>query len=65
MQKADITEQQASTTSLSEKDLQDARQVINIFIQAWKNYGLYPEDHVNTKILSRPGRITACIRRIM
>ncbi|MEN8232839.1 MAG: HEAT repeat domain-containing protein [Thermodesulfobacteriota bacterium] len=35
-------------TSLSDKELQDARQVINIFIQAWKNYGLYPEDHVNT-----------------
>ena len=49
MQKADTAEQQVSTTSLSDKDLQDARQVINIFIQAWKNYGLYPEDHVNTK----------------
>jgi hypothetical protein len=49
MQKADTTEQQVSTTSLSDKGLQDARQVINIFIQAWKNYGLYPEDHVNTK----------------
>ncbi len=49
MQKADTTEQQVSTTSLSKKDLQGARQVINIFIQAWKNYGLYPEDHVNTK----------------
>jgi hypothetical protein len=50
MQQADTTEQQVSTTtSLSDKDLQNARQVINIFIQAWKNYGLYPEDHVNTK----------------
>lgn len=49
MQKADATEQPVSATSLSDKDLQDARQVINIFIQAWKNYGLYPEDHVNTK----------------
>ena len=49
MQKADSTEPQVSTTSLSDKDVQDARQVINIFIQAWKNYGLYPEDHVNTK----------------
>jgi hypothetical protein len=49
MQKADTTEQQVSASSLSEKDVQDARQVINIFIQAWKNYGLYPEDHVNTK----------------
>ena len=49
MQKADLTVQQDPEISLSEKDLQDARQVINIFIQAWKNYGLYPEDHVNTK----------------
>ena len=51
MQKADTTEQQEipAPTSLSDKELQDARQVINIFIQAWKNYGLYPEDHVNTK----------------
>jgi hypothetical protein len=49
MQKEDSTAQQVSTVSLSDKDLQDARQVINIFIQAWKNYGLYPEDHVNTK----------------
>jgi len=49
MQKADTKEQQVATASLSDKDLQDARQVINIFIQAWKNYGLYPEDHVNTK----------------
>ena len=49
MQKADMTGQQVPATSLTDKDLQDARQVINIFIQAWKNYGLYPEDHVNTK----------------
>lgn len=49
MQKADTKEQQVATTPLSDKDLQDARQVMNIFIQAWKNYGLYPEDHVNTK----------------
>jgi hypothetical protein len=49
MQKADTTEQQVPTACLSDKDLQSARQVINIFIQAWKNYGLYPEDHVNTK----------------
>ncbi|MDF1591374.1 MAG: HEAT repeat domain-containing protein [Desulfobacterales bacterium] len=34
--------------SLSGKELQDARQVINIFILAWKNYGLYPEDHEST-----------------
>ncbi|MDW7773647.1 MAG: hypothetical protein SCH71_12240 [Desulfobulbaceae bacterium] len=49
MQKADTKEQPAAPTSLSAEDLQDARQVISIFIHAWKNYGLYPEDHVNTK----------------
>ncbi len=49
MQKTDTTEQQVSAPSLSDKDLQDARQLINILVQAWKNYGLYPEDHVNTK----------------
>jgi hypothetical protein len=51
MEKVNATEQQEipAPTSLSDKELQDARQVINIFIQAWKNYGLYPEDHVNTK----------------
>lgn len=49
MQKADTTDQQVPTAPLSDKDLQDARQVINTFIQAWKNYGLYPEDHINTR----------------
>jgi hypothetical protein len=50
MQKENTTEHQENSapTSLSDKKLQDARQVINIFVQAWKNYGLYPEDHVNT-----------------
>ena len=50
MQKVNTTEQQeiSPPTSLSDKELQDARQLINIFILAWKNYGLYPEDHVNT-----------------
>ena len=50
MQKADTKEQQeiSARESLSDKELQDARQVINIFILAWKNYGLYPEDHVST-----------------
>ena len=49
MQKADTKEQQEipAPTSLSDKELQDARQVVNIFILAWKNYGLYPEDHIN------------------
>ena len=50
MQKADTKEQQEipAPTSLSDKKLQDAGKLINIFILAWKNYGLYPEDHVST-----------------
>ncbi len=50
MQKADTKEQQkiSARESLSDKELQDARQLINIFMLAWKNYGLYPEDHVST-----------------
>jgi len=35
-------------TSLADKELRDVRQVINIFILAWKNYGLYPENHEST-----------------
>src|SRR5210317_2124431 len=34
--------------SLPAKELQDARQVINILLLAWKNYGLYPEDHTSS-----------------
>jgi hypothetical protein len=50
MKKENTKEQQEipASTSLSDKGLQDARQVIKIFILAWKNYGLYPEDHVTT-----------------
>jgi hypothetical protein len=50
MQKEDTKEQQEipAPTSFSDKELQDVRQLINIFILAWKNYGLYPEDHATT-----------------
>ena len=50
MPQAETKEKQKTqgASSLSDKELQDARQVINIFILAWKNYGLYPEDHVTT-----------------
>jgi len=34
--------------SPSDKELRDARQLINILTLAWKNYGLYPEDHEST-----------------
>lgn len=50
MQKVNTIEQQeiSAPKSLSAKELQDARQVINIFILAWKNYGSYPEDHTSS-----------------
>ena len=50
MEKANTKEQHKipAPTAISDKELRDARQVINIFILAWKNYGLYPEDHVST-----------------
>ncbi len=50
MEKVSTKEQQeiSASESLSDKELQDARQLINIFILAWKNYGLYPEDHITT-----------------
>ena len=44
----DTTEQQevSAPKSLSAKELQEAGQVINIFLLAWRNYGLYPADHI-------------------
>ena len=50
MEKVNTKEQHKipAPTALSDKELRDARQVINIFTLAWKNYGLYPEDHVST-----------------
>jgi hypothetical protein len=51
MQKASPIEQNkiTATKSLSAKELQDARQVFNIFHLAWKNYGLYPEEHIASR----------------
>ena len=51
MQKPSSTEQQniSAPKSLSAKELQDARQAINTFLLAWKNYGLYPEEHTASK----------------
>ncbi len=50
MTRADTLEQPEKQVhrSLSDKELQDARQAVKTFLLAWKNYGLYPEDHVNT-----------------
>ncbi len=50
MEKLNTKEQHkiSAPAAISDKELQDARQVINIFTLAWKNYGLYPEDHVSS-----------------
>ena len=50
MQKANSIKQQniSAPKSLAAKKLQDARQVFNILQLAWKNYGLYPEDHTSS-----------------
>jgi len=50
MRKVNTPDQQdiSAPKSLSAKELQDARQVINILLLAWKNYGLYPEDHTSS-----------------
>ena len=34
--------------SPADKELRDARHLLNIFTLAWKNYGLYPEEHEST-----------------
>jgi hypothetical protein len=50
MPQAETKEKQEiqASESLTDKELQDARQLINVFILAWRNYGLYPEDHITT-----------------
>ena len=46
MQNTDSRKQKKSASeSFSDKELQDAGQLVNIFMLAWKNYGLYPEEH--------------------
>ena len=46
MQNTDSKKQkEAAAESFSDKELQDAGQLVNIFMLAWKNYGLYPEEH--------------------
>ena len=51
MQKTSSTETQniSAPKTISAKELQDTRQAINAFLLAWKNYGLYPEEHAATK----------------
>ena len=46
MQNTDSRKQKKSAAeSFLDKELQDAGQLVNIFMLAWKNYGLYPEEH--------------------
>jgi hypothetical protein len=40
--------QQSSEKILSETELKDARNLLKVFLQAWKNYGLYPEGHATS-----------------
>jgi hypothetical protein len=37
--------QESHGETLSETELKDARDLLKVFLQAWKNYGLYPEGH--------------------
>ena len=34
---------------LSETELGDARKLLKVFLQAWKNFGLFPEGHATSK----------------
>ncbi len=48
---AKTTEQEKHSLgkTLSEKELIDARNLLKIFLQAWKNYSLYPEGHATSR----------------
>jgi hypothetical protein len=35
--------------TLSDAELNDARDLLKVFLQAWKNYGLYPEGHATSR----------------
>jgi hypothetical protein len=46
MQSKDSRKQKESASEcFSDEELKDAGQLVNIFMLAWKNYGLYPEEH--------------------
>jgi hypothetical protein len=46
----ETTEQQSKflEEALSETALKDARDLVKVFLQAWKNYGLYPVGHATS-----------------
>ena len=50
MQTATTTEQdkEPAGKTLSETAIKDAGNLIKVFLQAWKNYGLYPEGHATS-----------------
>ena len=55
MQSGDPTDQttQSKGKELSEKELHDARKLVQFLLLAWRNYGLYPEGHAaSTKALA-------------
>ena len=39
---------QAPDKTISEAELKDAGNLLKVFLQAWKNYGLYPEGHATS-----------------
>lgn len=41
--------QQSPGKNLSEAELKDAGSLLKVFLQAWKNYGLFPEGHATSK----------------
>ena len=46
--------QESHGETLSETELKDARDLLKVFLQAWKNYGLYPEGHaISSKSLQK------------
>ncbi|MDX1776543.1 MAG: hypothetical protein R3297_08165, partial [Desulfobulbales bacterium] len=51
MPKANTKQQLKESTEsiLSETELKDARSLLKVFLQAWKNYGLFPEGHATSK----------------
>ena len=51
MQKENTIAQKESLSQnpLLPEDVQDARKLVNILLLAWKNYSLYPEEHVTSR----------------
>ena len=43
------TQKELASEAVSDKELQDAGQLVNIFMLAWKNFCLYPEEHATSQ----------------